>query len=74
MINEHLCVPFCRGLRSLSAETYQRPSDVKMKEIYYTPVDPPYLLPAPSTKSAMATPNMYTTEYQNVGSKKPITV
>ena len=59
---------------SLSADSYQRPSDVKMKEIYYTPVDPPYILPAPGTKSAMSAPNMYKTEYQSVGSKKPITV
>lgn len=45
-----------------------------MKEAEYCPIDTPYVLPAPGSKSAFAAPQMYKTEYQNVGSRKPITV
>ncbi|KAK2163037.1 hypothetical protein LSH36_87g06000 [Paralvinella palmiformis] len=60
------------GLKTEYSE-YEKPSDVKMKEIYYCPVDTPYNLPAPGNKSTFAAPNMYNTEYQNIGSRRPIT-
>merc|ERR1712038_7321 len=62
------------GLKSLQNESYQQPSDVKMREIYYCPVDVPYTLPAPGSKSAYAAPSMYKSEYQSYGCAKPITV
>ena len=62
------------GLKTEYSGHYQRPSDVKMREIYYCPVDTPYVLPEAGTKVSHAAPNMYKTEYQNVGSKRPITV
>lgn len=65
------------GLRSEKQDNYTRPSDVKMKEIYYCPVDSPYAQQVPGPpgpSSAFAAPHMYKTEYQNVGSKKTITV
>lgn len=61
-------------MKSLATDSYQRPSDVKMKESEFCPVDTPYVLPAPGSKSAYSAPQMYKTEYQNVGSKKPICV
>ncbi|KAJ8298646.1 hypothetical protein KUTeg_022706 [Tegillarca granosa] len=62
------------GLKSLYTESFIQPSDVKAKENYYNAVDTPFTLPPPGTKSIMTAPKMYNTEYQNVGSKKPITV
>lgn len=54
-------------------DNFQQPSDVKMREIYYCPVDTPYVLPAPGSRAAAAAPQMYKTEYENIGSKRPIT-
>ncbi|XP_005105255.1 uncharacterized protein LOC101859880 [Aplysia californica] len=62
------------GLKSLYDESFQFPSHVNMKENYYCPVDTPFKLPDPGTKSVYTAPKMYNTEYQNIGSRKPITV
>ncbi|XP_060556411.1 stabilizer of axonemal microtubules 3-like [Ruditapes philippinarum] len=62
------------GLKSEHADRYTRPNDVRFKEAIYCPVDPPFTLPVPGTKSAMTAPKMYNTEYQHVGSEKPIMV
>ncbi|XP_074660236.1 stabilizer of axonemal microtubules 3-like [Tubulanus polymorphus] len=62
------------GLRPLYKASYATPSDVKMKEIHFCPVDTPWTLPAPGPSSAMKIPAMYKTEYENIGSKKTITV
>lgn len=51
-----------------------KPNDAHAKEANYCPVDAPYTLPPPSTKSAYSAPHMYNTEYENVGSGKVITV
>lgn len=64
----------CRGLKSEYDDRFQTPSDVKGKEATFCPVDTPYLLPAPGTKVTYITPNMYKTEYMNVGSMRPLTV
>lgn len=62
------------GLKSEFTENFTRPSDVKMKEAMYCPVDTPFTLPVPGTKSVMTAPKMYNTEYQFIGSEKPIMV
>ncbi|ESO97527.1 hypothetical protein LOTGIDRAFT_104414 [Lottia gigantea] len=62
------------GLKSVYKDNYTRPSDVRMKHNHYCPVDTPYTLPDPGTNSIMTAPKMYTTEYKNVGSGKPIVV
>ncbi|KAK3602620.1 hypothetical protein CHS0354_034204 [Potamilus streckersoni] len=62
------------GLKSLKQDSYTWPSDVKRKEAMFCPVDTPYTLPEPGTKSMMTAPKMYNTEYQHIGSNKPITV
>ena len=64
----------CRGLRSEKTDKYQWPADVKHREAVICPVDTPFTLPPPGTKATLSAPHMYRTEYQNVGSKKPITV
>jgi len=69
----HVPVPH-GGLKSEQTEMYQAPSHVNMKENYYKPVDTPFKLPAPGSKSVFTAPKMYDTEYQNVGSRKPITL
>lgn len=71
-ISKTTIIYYSRGLKTEYSE-YEKPSDVKMKEIYYCPVDTPYNLPAPGNKSTFAAPNMYNTEYQNIGSRRPIT-
>ncbi|BFZ16194.1 hypothetical protein BsWGS_19233 [Bradybaena similaris] len=62
------------GLKTLYIDSYQAPSHVNMKENYYCPVDTPFRLPDPGSKSVYTAPKMYNTEYQNIGSRKPITV
>ena len=62
------------GLKSEQQENYQLPNDVKSTQDVYCPIDTPYELPRPGTKSTFAAPLMYNTEYQNIGSKKPVTV
>lgn len=62
------------GLQSEHTGQYSRPSDVKMKEAVYCPVDTPFTLPPPGTKSILTAPKMYNTEYQFIGSEKPISV
>lgn len=62
------------GLKSLYAESFQQPTDVKAKENYYCAVDTPFVLPEPGSKSVMTAPKMYNTEYQHVGSNKPVMV
>uniref|UniRef100_A0A0B6ZBH8 Uncharacterized protein n=1 Tax=Arion vulgaris TaxID=1028688 RepID=A0A0B6ZBH8_9EUPU len=69
----HVPVPH-GGLKTLYDDSYQFPSHVNMKENYYCPVDTPFKLPEPGTKSIYTAPKMYETEYQNIGSRKPITV
>lgn len=69
----HVPVPHS-GLKSLQAESYQHPSHINMKENFYKPVDTPFKLPEPGSKSVFTAPKMYDTEYQNVGSRKPITL
>lgn len=61
------------GMKSEYGSHYDSPSDVKGKEATFCPVDSPFTLPAPGSKSTFAAPNMYKTEYQNVGSNRPIT-
>lgn len=63
-----------RGLKTEYSDLYISPSHVRMRENFYCPVDTPYTLPTAGTKSVMTAPKMYNTEYQNVGSKKPIIV
>ena len=65
---------FHSGLKPLYKDSYQQPSDPKMTQMYLTPVDTPFVQPAPGPKSAYSAPGMYNTEYKNVGSGKPITV
>ncbi|KAK3102684.1 hypothetical protein FSP39_013124 [Pinctada imbricata] len=62
------------GLKPLYTDSYVKPSDVKAKENFFCPVDTPFTLPDPGSKSVFTAPKMYDTEYQHVGSKKPITV
>lgn len=62
------------GLKSEKMDRYVRPSDIKGKEAVYCPVDTPFTLPAPGSKSVMTAPKMYNTEYQFIGSEKPIMV
>ncbi|CAG5118486.1 unnamed protein product [Candidula unifasciata] len=62
------------GLKTLYTDSYQAPSHVNMKENYYCPVDTPFRLPDPGSKSVYTAPKMYNTEYQNIGSRKPVTV
>lgn len=62
------------GLKTLYGESFQTPSHVNMKENYYCPVDTPFKLPDPNTKSIYTAPKMYKTEYQNIGCRNPITV
>lgn len=63
-----------KGLKSLYAESFMQPSDVKAKENQFCPVDTPWTLPPPGAKSAMTAPKMYNTEYQHVGSNRPVMV
>lgn len=63
------------GLKSEKTDRYQNPMDVKRAKDVYIPVDTPFVLPAPGAKSAyMCAPQMYKTEYQNVGGKQIVTV
>ncbi|KAK6183852.1 hypothetical protein SNE40_002376 [Patella caerulea] len=62
------------GLKTIYKDQYSRPSDVRMKNNFYCPVDTPYTLPDPGSNSVMTAPKMYKTEYNNVGSGKPIVV
>ncbi|XP_046573804.1 uncharacterized protein LOC124281845 [Haliotis rubra] len=62
------------GLKTEYSDLYIRPSHVRMRENFYCPVDTPFTLPNAGTKSVMTAPKMYNTEYQNVGSKKPVIV
>lgn len=62
------------GLKSEQKDQYTQPSDVKVKEANFCPVDTPYVLPNPGSKSVMTAPKMYNTEYQHIGSQKPCLV
>lgn len=63
-----------RGLKSEYAGNYVPQDHVRQKENYYCAVDTPFVLPNPGTKSIFTAPKMYNTEYQHIGSNKPVTV
>lgn len=65
---------FSRGLKSEYTDHFLKQDHVRQKENYYCPVDTPFTLPQPGTKSVCTAPKMYNTEYQHIGSEKPITV
>jgi len=62
------------GLKSEYNDHYQTPSDPKSTQSKFCPLDQPYLLPAPGTKATYSAPHTYRTEYNNVGSGKPVTI
>ncbi|PVD18243.1 hypothetical protein C0Q70_21769 [Pomacea canaliculata] len=63
-----------QGLKSEYAGNYVPQDHVRQKENYYCAVDTPFVLPNPGTKSIFTAPKMYNTEYQHIGSNKPVTV
>ena len=69
----HYC-DLCSGLKSEYSDHYQIPSDPKSTQAKFCPLDQPHLLPAPGTKATYSAPQMYRTEYKNVGSGKPVTI
>ncbi|KAK7481500.1 hypothetical protein BaRGS_00027262 [Batillaria attramentaria] len=62
------------GLKSEYDDHYVKQDHVRQKENYYCAVDTPYVLPQPGSKSTFTAPKMYNTEYQHIGSQKPVTV
>jgi len=62
------------GLKSEYGGHYLVPSDPKSTQDRFCPLDQPYCLPAPGTKATYSAPQMYRTEYKNIGSRKPITI
>jgi len=62
------------GLKTLVAESYQKPSDVKVKEIFSCPVDTPWVIAKAGPKEIMSIPKMYRSEYTTYGSGRPVTV
>jgi len=62
------------GLKSEYTDHFLKQDHVRGKENYYCAVDTPFKLPDPGTKSVCTAPKMYNTEYQHIGSEKPITV
>jgi len=63
-----------RGLKSEYTDLYQAPSDPKSTQSKFCPLDQPYVLPAPGTRATYSAPQMYRTEYKNIGSRNPITI
>nr|KAG5695434.1 hypothetical protein BaRGS_033559 [Batillaria attramentaria] len=63
-----------KGLKSEYDDHYVKQDHVRQKENYYCAVDTPYVLPQPGSKSTFTAPKMYNTEYQHIGSQKPVTV
>lgn len=55
------------GLTTEARDNYVTPSDVKGKQARSCPIDTPFGLPEPATKSVFATPNMYQSEYTQIG-------
>lgn len=55
------------GFTTEIRDNYQTPSDVKAKQAKLCPIDTPYIQPASSGKAIMATPNMYQSEYTQIG-------
>ena len=69
------CAQFaCRGLKSEYGGNYIQPNDIRSREANHCPVDTPFVLPPPGPKSAYSAPQMYKTEYKNVGSGKPVVI
>ncbi|CAD5124101.1 DgyrCDS12403 [Dimorphilus gyrociliatus] len=62
------------GTKTEYCERYEIPSDSKCKQAEYCPVDTPYILPDPSSRTAFTAPGMYKTEYENIGCEQIITV
>ncbi|KAL8568139.1 hypothetical protein ACOMHN_027662 [Nucella lapillus] len=62
------------GLKSEYTEHFLKQDHSRQKENYYCAVDTPFTLPTAGTKSICTAPKMYNTEYQHIGSEKPITV
>jgi len=68
---------FCElysGLKSEYNDRYETPSDPKSTQAKFCPLDQPYLLPAPGTRATYSAPQMYRTEYKNIGSCNPVTI
>nr|CAB3262789.1 uncharacterized protein LOC100183262 [Phallusia mammillata] len=63
-----------KGLTTLVTESYQKPSDVKVKEIFSCPIDTPWVIAKPGPKEIMTIPKMYKTEYMTYGGGRPVTV
>ncbi|CAF0873452.1 unnamed protein product [Brachionus calyciflorus] len=58
------------GLTTEFRDMFIKPSDVKTKEARLCPIDTPFNLPDQSTKSVYVTPEMYKSEYTNIGKGK----
>ncbi|XP_013409529.1 uncharacterized protein LOC106173086 [Lingula anatina] len=71
--NAMLPVPHS-GLKSLQQDSYVTPSDVKLRDIFFCPVDTPYVLPEPGPKSTFTAPKMYKTEYNHIGGEEVVIV
>ena len=71
---QHTPLHFSRGLKSEYTDHFMKQDHVRQKENYYCAVDTPFTLPQAGTKSICTAPKMYNTEYQHIGSEKPITV
>ena len=65
---------FSLGLETLVKDSFKRPSDVKVKEIFSCPIDTPYVLSKAGAKEIMSIPKMYASEYMTYGSGRPVTV
>ena len=65
---------FYLGLETLVQGSFQKPSDVKVKEIFSCPVDTPFIIARPGPKESMIAPKMYKTEYMTYGGGRPVTV
>jgi len=63
-----------KGLETLVKDSFKRPSDVKVKEIFSCPIDTPYVLSKAGAKEIMTIPKMYASEYMTYGSGRPVTV
>jgi hypothetical protein len=63
-----------KGLETLVKDSFKRPSDVKVKEIFSCPIDTPWVISKAGTKEIMSIPKMYASEYMTYGSGRPVTV
>merc|ERR1711962_6300 len=63
------------GLCSEVTAHFKPPSEAKINELFYNPVEKPWGdLPGPGPDEIFSVPRMYSTEYQSIASGKPVIV